>query len=91
MLMKTIFLENSKKEKCNYIKDDKKEENQAKQSNRSIRVFSVVAILSFLLSLSFIYKLDSKFSSENVISTDYVSVFKETELHDVLFEANENK
>ena len=51
----------------------------------------MVAILSFLLSLSFIYKLDSKFSSENVISTDYVSVFKETELHDVLFEANENK
>ena len=87
--MKTIFLENSKKEKCNYIKDDKKEENQAKQSNRSIRVFSVVAILSFLLSLSFIYKLDSKFSSENVISTDYVSVFKESELYEFIFQSSE--
>ena len=85
--MKVIFLENSKNENQHNTTDNKNEEVRI---NYYVKLLILVAIISIVSASFFIFKLDSKLSSESIISADYVSVFKESELHEMLFNLNEN-
>lgn len=60
----------------------KKEEKRIKKYFEALLLVFTLTAITVILALS---QLDNKIEEEKVNSEDYVSVFKESELHEILF------
>jgi len=72
--------------KISFYQREKKEEKSIKKYLEVLILVFTLTVITVILALT---NFDSKAREENINTEDYVSVFKESELYDILFENRE--
>lgn len=72
--------------KISFYQREKKEEKSIKKYFEVLILVFTLTVITVILALS---NLDNSAREENINTEDYVSVFKESEIYDILFENRE--
>ena len=72
--------------KISFYQREKKEEKSIKKYLEVLILVFTLTVITVILALT---NFDSRAREENINTEDYVSVFKESELYDILFENRE--
>ena len=72
--------------KIAFYQKTKKEEKSIKKYFEVLLLVFTLTVFTVILALS---DLDRKIEEDNINTEDYVSVFKESELYDIIFEGRE--